>query len=57
MQTSLSDVWRTFGLQPHRAESFKLSTNALFVDTVKDIVGLYPDPPDRAAVICVDEKS
>jgi transposase len=56
-QTSISHIWRTFGLQPHRAESFKLSTDPLFVDKVKDIVGLYLDPPERAAVICVDEKS
>jgi hypothetical protein len=56
-QTSISQIWRTFGLQPHRAESFKLSTDPLFIDKVKDIVGLYLDPPERAAVICVDEKS
>jgi transposase len=56
-QTSISQIWRTFGLQPHRAESFKLSTDPLFIDKVKDIVALYLDPPERAAVICVDEKS
>jgi transposase len=56
-QTSISLIWRAFGLQPHRAESFKLSTDPLFVDKVKDIVGLYLDPPERAVVLCVDEKS
>ncbi|MDP9074025.1 MAG: IS630 family transposase [Actinomycetota bacterium] len=56
-QTSISQIWRAFNLQPHRSESFKLSTDPLFVDKVKDIVALYLDPPERAAVICVDEKS
>jgi transposase len=56
-QTAISRIWRAFGLQPWRAESFKLSTDPLFVDKVKDIVGLYLDPPERAAVLCVDEKS
>ena len=56
-QTSVSLIWRAFGLQPHRAESFKLSTDPLFVDKVKDIVALYLDPPERAVVLCVDEKS
>jgi transposase len=56
-QTSISLIWRAFGLQPHRAESFKLSTDPLFVDKVKDICGLYLDPPERAVVLCVDEKS
>ena len=55
-QTSISLIWRAFGLQPHRSESFKLSTDALFVDKVKDICALYLDPPERAAVLCVDEK-
>jgi transposase len=56
-QTSISLIWRAFGLQPHRAESFKLSTDPLFVEKVRDIVGLYLDPPERAVVLCVDEKS
>ena len=56
-QTSVSLIWRAFGLQPHRAESFKLSTDPLFIDKVKDIVALYLDPPERAVVLCVDEKS
>ena len=50
-------IWRAFSLQPHRSETFKLSTDPLFVDKVRDIVGLYLDPPDRALVLCVDEKS
>lgn len=49
--------WRAFGLQPHRAESFKLSTDPLFVEKVRDIVGLYMAPPEHALVLCVDEKS
>jgi hypothetical protein len=50
-------IWRAFSLQPHRSESFKLSTDPLFVEKVRDIVGFYLDPPDRALVLCVDEKS
>ena len=56
-QTSISQIWRAFNLQPHRAESFKLSTDPLFVEKVRDVVGLYLDPPERAVVLCVDEKS
>jgi transposase len=56
-QTAVSRIWRAFGLQPHRQESFKLSTDPLFVDKVRDIVGLYLDPPVKAMVLCVDEKS
>jgi transposase len=56
-QTTISMVWRAFGLQPHRVEHWKLSKDALFVDKVRDIVGLYLDPPERALVLCVDEKS
>ena len=55
-QTAISRIWRAFGLQPHRVESFKLSTDPLFVDKVRDVVGLYLDPPERALVLCVDEK-
>jgi putative transposase len=44
-------------LQPHRQETFKLSTDPLFIDKVRDIVGLYMSPPTRAVVLCVDEKS
>jgi transposase len=53
---AISRIWRTFGLQPHRTETFKLSNDPLLVDKVRDIVGLYLDPPAHAAVFCVDEK-
>lgn len=56
-QSAVSRIWRAFGLQPHRQETFKLSTDPLFVDKVRDIVGLYLDPPLKAMVLCVDEKS
>ena len=56
-QTAISRIWRALGLQPHRQETFKLSTDPMFVDEVRDIVGLYQDPPRRAMVLCVDEKS
>ena len=52
-----SVIWRAFGLQPHRLETFKLSTDPLFVAKVRDVVGLYLNPPDHALVRCVDEKS
>ena len=56
-QTTIRRIWHAFELQPHRAESFKLSTDPLFIEKVRDIVGLYLDPPERALVLCVDEKS
>ena len=56
-QSTVSRAWRAFGLQPHRSETFKLSTDPLFIDKVRDIVGLYMDPPTKAMVLCVDEKS
>jgi transposase len=56
-QTAVSRIWRAFGLQPHRQETFKLSKDPLFVDKVRDIVGLYLAPPVKAMVLCVDEKS
>ena len=56
-QSSVSRIWRAFGLQPHRSETFKLSTDPYFLDKVHDVVGLYLDPPERALVFCVDEKS
>ena len=56
-QTAITRIWRAFGLQPHRQETFKLSTDPHFVDKVRDIVGLYLNPPTRALVLCVDEKS
>jgi len=55
--TTIRRIWNAFGLQPHRSETFKLSTDPLFVDKVHDIVGLYLSPPNRAIVLCVDEKS
>ena len=55
--TTLHRIWSAFSLKPHRSETFKLSTDPLFVDKVQDIVGLYMAPPDRAVVLCVDEKS
>lgn len=56
-QSAISRIWRAFALQPHRSESFKLSTDPLFIEKVRDIVGLYLNPPDRALVLCVDEKT
>tara|TARA_R110002072_G_scaffold291112_1_gene459079 strand:+ start:115 stop:1224 length:1110 start_codon:yes stop_codon:yes gene_type:complete len=55
--TTIRRIWKAFGLQPHRSETFKLSSDPFFVDKVRDIVGLYLSPPDRALVLCVDEKS
>ncbi len=55
-QTAVSRIWRAFGLRPHRAETFKLSSDPAFVEKVRDIVGLYLAPPGRALVLCVDEK-
>jgi len=55
--SSVQRIWRAFGLQPHRSETFKLSTDPLFIDKVRDVVGLYLNPPERALVLCVDEKS
>src|SRR5437667_10632648 len=56
-QTMVSRIWRAFALQPHRTEGFKLSKDPLFIEKVRDIVGLYMNPPDKALVLCVDEKS
>jgi transposase len=56
-QSAIVRIWHAFGLQPHRAETFKLSTDPLFIDKVRDVVGLYMSPPDNALVLCVDEKS
>jgi transposase len=55
-QTAVCRIWRAFGLKPHRVETFKLSKDPLFVEKVRDIVGLYLSPPERALVLCVDEK-
>src|SRR4051795_12846322 len=56
-QTAIVRIWRAFGLQPHRVENFKFSKDPQFVEKVRDVVGLYMNPPDRAIVLCVDEKS
>ncbi len=56
-QTAVSRIWRAFGLQPHRLDTWKLSKDPLFIDKVRDVVGLYLAPPERAVVLCVDEKS
>jgi transposase len=55
--SSVQRIWRAFGLQPHRLETFKLSTDPDFVAKVRDVVGLYVSPPEHAIVLCVDEKS
>src|SRR5918993_8685 len=56
-QTAISRIWRAFGLKPHLQETWKLSTDPQFIDKVRDVVGLYLDPPEAALVLCVDEKS
>lgn len=56
-QTAVSRIWRAFGLKPHAVQSWKLSTDPLFVDKVRDVVGLYMSPPENALVLAVDEKS
>ena len=56
-QSAVSRIWRAFALQPHRSETFKLSRDPLFIEKLRDIVGLYLNPPERALVLCVDEKA
>jgi transposase len=56
-QSAVLRIWRAFGLQPHRQQTWKLSKDPQFIDKVRDIVGLYLNPPERAVVLCVDEKS
>jgi len=56
-KSTVQRVWKAFGIQPHRQKHFKLSTDPFFVEKVRDIVGLYLNPPDKAMVLCVDEKS
>jgi transposase len=56
-QSAISRIWRAFGLKPHQSEAFKLSPDPQFIDKVRDIVGLYLNPPEAAVVLCVDEKS
>jgi transposase len=55
-QSAVARIWRAFGLEPHKSETFKLSRDPLFIDKVRDVVGLYLNPPDRALVLSVDEK-
>ena len=55
-QSAVVRIWHAFGLQPHRTETFKVSTDPFFVEKVRDVVGLYINPPDHAMVLCVDEK-
>src|SRR6266566_4789708 len=56
-KSTIGRIWRDFGLKPHLADSFKLSSDPLFVEKVVDVVGLYHNPPEKAVVLCVDEKS
>jgi transposase len=56
-QSAVSRIWRAFGLKPHLVDTFKLSPDPLFIDKVRDVVGLYLNPPEAAVVLCVDEKS
>jgi transposase len=56
-RSTVGRIWRAFSLKPHLVDTFKLSTDPLFIEKVRDVVGLYLDPPERALVLCVDEKS
>jgi hypothetical protein len=56
-KSTIGRIWRTFDLKPHLVDGFKLSSDPLFVEKVVDVVGLYHNPPERAVVLCVDEKS
>jgi transposase len=56
-KSTIGRIWRDFGIKPHQADTFKLSTDPLFVDKVVDVVGLYHNPPEKAVVLCTDEKS
>src|SRR5512133_2962384 len=56
-QSAISRIWRAFGLKPHLVDTFKLSTDLQFVEKVRDVVGLYLNPPEAALVLCVDEKT
>jgi putative transposase len=56
-KSTVARSFALFGVQPHRSKSFKLSTDPFFVEKVRDVVGLYLDPPDKGLVLCVDEKS
>src|SRR6202007_497207 len=56
-QSAVARIWKAFALQPHRTETFKLSKDPLFIDKVRDIVGLYMSPPENALALCLEEKS
>src|SRR5713101_7602398 len=56
-KSTVGRIWKAFRLKPHLTETFKLSKDPLFIEKVRDVVGLYLDPPERAVVLCVDEKS
>jgi len=56
-RSTVGRIWKAFGLKPHQVETFKLSTDPQFIDKVRDVVGLYLYPPERAIVLSVDEKS
>jgi hypothetical protein len=56
-QSAVFRIWRAFSLQPRRVETFKLSSDPFFIEKIRDIVGLYLNPPDHALMLCVDEKS
>ena len=56
-QTTIGRIWKAFNLKPHQSDTFKLSTDPLFVDKLFDVVGLYLYPPESAVVLCIDEKS
>src|SRR3954466_5407089 len=56
-QTAIHRIWKAFGLQPHRSETWKLSRDPQFIAKVRDVVGLYLNPPERAVVLCVDEET
>ncbi len=56
-QSAISRIWRAFGLKPHLVDSFTLSNDPLFIEKVRDVVGLYLNPPEAALVLCVDEKT
>ena len=56
-KSSIGRIWKAFGLKPHQIDTFKLSNDPQFIDKVRDVVGLYIDPPEKAVVLCVDEKS
>jgi len=56
-RSTVGRIWKTFGLKPHQVDTFKLSNDPQFIDKVRDVVGLYLNPPDKALVLCVDEKS